>query len=207
MFRHLLNHKIGTMIALLAGEIKHLSMTKLLKLLYLIDETAYARTGASITWFDYKVWKMGPVAEELYNELRFAQSIAFHGETMNLDAYIRTEKRTTVGSGEQIFIYPMIQPDLGIFSTFEPELVQNIIDRFGSYSARQLINILHEQDTLWHKTVKNHQLDQNFKMYGSKSNHTIGFAELIQHDPILQKAAQSAYESMQSQAVMRAYAS
>lgn len=206
MFRQLLNHKIGTLIAHLAGEIRDLSMTKLLKLLYLIDETAYARTGAPITWFDYKVWKMGPVAEELYNELRYAQNIAFHGETLNLDAYIRTEKRTTGDAGEQIFIYQVNPPDLGIFSGFELDLIQKIIDRFGSYTARQLINLLHEQDSLWHKAVKNNQLDQNFKMYGSKSNHTIDFSELIQDDPILQMAAQSAYESMQSQAEMMQYA-
>lgn len=181
-------------------------MTKLLKLLYLIDETAYTRTGASITWFDYKVWKMGPVAEELYNELRYAQNITIHGEMLNLEPYIRTEKRTVGDLGEQIFIYPVIQPDLSIFSAFEIELFQNVIDRFGSYSAKQLINILHEQDSLWHKAVQNHQLDQNFKMYGSKSNHTIDFAELIQHDPILQMAAQSAYESMQAQAEMLEYA-
>ena len=42
MFRQLLKHKIGKLIAHLSGEIKDLSMTKLLKLIYLIDETAYA---------------------------------------------------------------------------------------------------------------------------------------------------------------------
>ena len=119
------------------------------------------------------------MAEELYNELRYAQNITIHGEIINLKPYISTEKRTSGDLGDQIFLYPVTQPDLSIFSSFEIELIQNVIDRFGSYSAKQLINILHEQDTHWHKAVKNHQLDQNFKMYGSKSNHTIDFAELI----------------------------
>ena len=185
MFRELLNHKIGTLIAHIAGEIEDLSMTKLLKLLYLIDETAYARTGAPITLFDYKIWKMEPVAEELYNELRNAQNIAFQGEALNTDTYIRTEKRKGKDAGEQILIYPVTEPDLSIFSGYEIELIQNIIDRFGSYTAMQLIHLLHEQNSLWHKAVQNHQPEQNFKMYGSKSNHSIDFAELIQHDPIL----------------------
>jgi len=59
MFRQLLNHKIGKLIAHIAGEIEDFSMTKLLKLLYLIDETAYASTGAPITWCDYRFGKRG----------------------------------------------------------------------------------------------------------------------------------------------------
>jgi hypothetical protein len=85
-------------------------------------------------------------------------------------------------------------------------LIENVIDQLGSYTAMQLIHLLHEQNSLWHKAVQNHQPEQNFKMYGSKSNHSIYFAELIQHDPILQLAAQSAYESLHYQAEMLQYA-
>ena len=74
MFRNQLNNKIGNLLSYLSTQIPNLSMTKALKLLYLIDETSYMQTGVSVTWLDYKVWEMGPVAEELYNELRYDQS-------------------------------------------------------------------------------------------------------------------------------------
>ena len=40
--------------------------TQLIKLLYLIDETAIKANGIPITWLDYKAWQFGPVAPETY---------------------------------------------------------------------------------------------------------------------------------------------
>jgi uncharacterized protein YaaW (UPF0174 family) len=98
----------------------------------------------------------------------------------------------------QIIIRPKGSYKLDDFSLYEKELIDNVIDRFGTYTAKQLINLLHEENTLWHKYVSDNDLKLNFKVYGKKSNHTIDFAELIKDDPIKQMAAQSAFESMQN---------
>jgi uncharacterized phage-associated protein len=174
-------------------------MTKALKLLYLIDETSYTRTGVPVTWLDYKVWKMGPVAEELYNELRHDQSMVQNGEPINLDPFIYTEKTTTAKGTVNITIHPNGGYNLDDFSKFERELIDNIVDRFGSYSSNQLINLLHEENTLWSKKVSDNNLKLNFEVYGMKSNHTIDFSELIKEDPMMQLAAQSAFDSLQLQ--------
>jgi uncharacterized phage-associated protein len=177
-------------------------MTKALKLLYLIDETAYMRTGVPVTWLDYKVWEMGPVAEELYNELRFDQKLVQYDKPLSLETFIRTEKKELAEGQTQINIYPAGNYNLGELSAFEKELIDNIIDRFGTYTAKQLIQLLHEQNTLWHKCVTDNNLQLNFKVYSKKSNHTIDFSELIKNDPVLQMAAQAAFESMQFQEEM-----
>jgi uncharacterized phage-associated protein len=199
MFRNQLNSKIGNLLNYLSTQIPDLNMTKALKLLYLIDETSYMRTGVSVTWLDYKVWEMGPVAEELYNELRYDQSLLQNGEPINLEGFIETEKTDGFNGQTQIIIHPKGSYQLGDFSPYEKELIDNIIDRFGTYTAKQLISLLHEENTLWHKYVSDNNLKLNFKVYGKKSNHTIDFAELIKDDPIKQLAAQSAFESMQMQ--------
>jgi uncharacterized phage-associated protein len=199
MFRNQLNDKIGNLLSYLSSRLPNLNMTKALKLLYLIDETAYLRTGVPVTWMDYKVWKMGPVAEELYNELRYDQSLIQNGKPVNLEAFIETEKVEGQDGKLQITIYPKGKYQLGDFSAFEKELIDNIVDRFGAYTGAQLINLLHEENTLWHKCVTDHHLDLNFEVYSKKSNHTIDFAELIKDDPIKQMAAQAAFESMQLQ--------
>jgi len=199
MFRNLVNDKIGNLLNYLSTRIPSLSMTKTLKLLYLIDETAYARTGVPVTWLDYKVWEKGPVAEELYNELRYDQSLIQNGEKINLENFIETQKKDGADGNIQIFILPKGSYTLNEFSAFEKELIENIVDRFGNYTANQLVELLHEKDTLWHKSVTNHNLQLNFKVYGKKSNHSIDFSELIKEDPIKQMAAQSAFESMQLQ--------
>jgi uncharacterized phage-associated protein len=198
MFRNLLNNKIGNLLNYLSTRIPNLSITKTLKLLYLIDETAYERTGVPVTWLDYKVWKNGPVAEELYNELRHDQSLIQNGEKINLESFITTQKKESDGK-TQIYILPKGNYRFDAFSSFEKDLIENIVDRFGSYTANQLIELLHEKNTLWHKSVLNNNLELNFKVYSSKSNHSIDFSELIKEDPIKQMAAQSAFESMQLQ--------
>lgn len=197
MFRSQLNSKIGNLLNYLSNRIPELSMTKALKLMYLIDETSYMRTGVPVTWLDYKVWEMGPVAEELYNELKFDQTLIQNGEPLTLEEFISTEKKmNAVGQLEQITILPKGSYNLDEFSEFETELIDNIIDRFGIYTAKQLIQLLHEENTLWHKSVIENNLLLNFKLYSKKSNHTIDFAELIKENPILQMQAQSAFESM-----------
>lgn len=202
MFRQQLNSKIGNLLNYLSTRIPQLSMTKALKLLYLIDETSYMRTGVPVTWLEYKVWEMGPVAEELYNELKFDQKLVQGSEPLTLEPFIVTDKKTGSDNQQQITIYPKNGYDLGDFSAYEIELIDNIIERFGSYTAKQLIDLLHEKNTLWHKSVTDNGLELNFKVYGKKSNHAIDFSELIKDDPILQLAAQSAFESMQFQEEM-----
>jgi uncharacterized phage-associated protein len=199
MFRSLVNDKIGNLLNYLGTRIPNLSMTRALKLLYLIDETAYARAGVPVTWLDYKVWKMGPVAEELYNELKLDQSIIQNGEKINLEKFIETKRSETSGGNTQITILPMGSWSFAAFSPFEQEIIENITDRFGTYTASQLIELLHEKNTLWHQSVVNNNLQLNFNVYGSKSNHTIDFSTLIKEDPIKQMAAQAAFESMQLQ--------
>jgi len=202
MFRSQLNNKIGNLLNYLSTQIPNLSMTKALKLLYLIDETAYMRTGVPVTWLDYKVWEMGPVAEELYNELRFDQKLVQYDKPLSLETFIRTEKKELPDGQTQINIFPVGDYHLGELSVFEKDLIDNIIDRFGTYTAKQLIQLLHEKNTLWHKCVTDNNLQLNFKVYSKKSNHTIDFSELIKNDPVLQMAAQAAFESMQFQEEM-----
>lgn len=197
MFRSQVNDKIGNLLNYLSTHIPQLSMTKALKLLYLIDETAYSRTGVPITWMDYKVWEMGPVAEELYEELRNERYLFENGQRIALEPYIQTKKITNAIGELSIIIEPKGTAQMDSFSPFEKELIDNIIDRFGTYSASKLIQLLHEQDTLWHKEVKDKNLELNFRVYGKKSNHTIDFSQLIKDDPIKQLAAQAAFENMQ----------
>jgi uncharacterized phage-associated protein len=142
---------------------------------------------------------MGPVAEELYNELRYDQSLLQNGEPINLDNFIETQKTDSFNNQTQIVIRPKGRFHLDELSSYEKELIDNVIDRFGTYTAKQLIQLLHEENTLWHKHVSENDLELNFKVYGKKSNHTIDFSELIKDDPIKQLAAQSAFESMQMQ--------
>jgi hypothetical protein len=71
--------KIGNLIIYLVDKINEIYrqkvyLTKLLKVLYIIDETAIKETGAPVTGLDYRVWKMGSVAFDVYRDLMHEKS-------------------------------------------------------------------------------------------------------------------------------------
>ena len=73
---------VGNLMIYLATECKPLYHTKLIKLLYLIDEESTRRNGSPLTWLSYKAWKLGPVSQEVYysknaSENRFAGYVRF----------------------------------------------------------------------------------------------------------------------------------
>ena len=74
MYRELLNHKIGNILLYFANEINPLYLTKAIKLLYILDETSVKEIGAPVTWLDYKVWKLGPVPESIYEDINSFKS-------------------------------------------------------------------------------------------------------------------------------------
>lgn len=198
MFRRVNNEKIGNIVSFLASKIDYLSMTKTLKLLYIIDETAMRRVGSPITWLDYKVWEMGPVAVEIYNEIKSDEKFTYKGEQISLDSYIHLEKKKNKKRGsDEVYIKPNKDFDNGIFNKFEWNLIEEIQFKFGARNSEWLIDYLHEEDTLWHRAVQENNLKEHFNSISKKSNHSIDFHDLLVGNPILLMAAKSSYEAME----------
>ncbi len=61
--------KIGNTIIYFSQHIDQLSKTKLLKLLYILDEISISRSGIPVLNLKFKAWKFGPVSEDLFIEL------------------------------------------------------------------------------------------------------------------------------------------
>ena len=62
-------NKIGNTIVYLAQNIPQLSKTKLLKLLYLLDEVSIKEFAIPFLNLEYYVWQAGPVATEIFGEI------------------------------------------------------------------------------------------------------------------------------------------
>jgi uncharacterized phage-associated protein len=198
MFRALLNDKIGNLVRLYSSRVEHLSLTKLLKLLYLTDETAVRETGTPITWLEYRAWKNGPVPADIYQEIKHNERFAIGTHFISLDDYVKIERTKNPRRDEQeeIFIRPKGETDMGIFSDYEAELFERIIKEYGHLNAKQLVEMLHRQGSLWHKVVEENQLALNFELFQNTSNCIIDFSDLIEDDEMLKMAAHSAFESL-----------
>ena len=196
MFRSLNNEKIGQILNYLASNIEHLSMTKTLKLLYILDETSIKETGTPFTWLDYKVWEMGPVAIEIYNEIKRDEIIYYKGKELKSTEYVNIEC-VQKQDREEIYLTSKSEFDKSIFNDYELNLLFMTVFKFGNWKAPELINYLHEEDTLWHKMVKTHNLEEHFKTFGKITNYSIEFTELIEEDQLLMMAYQSAVDYFQ----------
>lgn len=198
MFRTLLNDKIGTIVRHFAVKIPYLSLTKLLKLLYITDEMAMKETGTPMTWLEYRVWKHGPVAGEIYQEIKHGEKVIIGDHLVSLDDYIIVKRQDSprYPGQEEVFIEAKGHDDLSKLSAYEIKLLDQVIDRFGGMNASDLVAFLHEEGSLWHKAVQEHKLDTNFELFQNTSNCIIDFSDLIEDDELLKMAAQSAFESL-----------
>lgn len=205
MLRIIQNNKIGNLLNYLSSKIDDLSMTKAIKLLYLIDESSIKKSGSPITWLLYKAWENGPVPVDIYEELRYERINSIKGVEISLKDFIRIERKESQFRPSQIeiYIYPKKDYDLSEFSEFELDIINIVIDKYGSKSAKDLIKILHSENSVWHKTVIKHGLKSQFAVYGSKSDYSVNFFELIKDDPFLISSAKSAYESLAFSSILQ----
>ena len=200
MFRRINNDKISNILNYFASQIDYLSMTKTLKLLYILDETSIKETGTPVTWLDYKVWENGPVAIDVYNEIKHQEVFCYQGKELSLLHSIQLEKKfNTDRNSEEVFLKPNGDFDNTIFNRYELNLLETIVFKYGNWNATELINFLHEEGSLWHKMVSEHNLINHFQQIGKRTNHSIEFNDLLENNPILQMAAKSSFEALSFQ--------
>jgi len=164
--------RIGQLISYLSMKIEHLYCTRLIKLLYIIDEESVINTGVPITWLKYKVYKMGPVPETLWFSIKDGNSI--------FGDYFDIIEEKNIDDELNYRISPIFQKeDLSEFSRKEVSIIDYVIDKFGSEISEKLIEYLHRKDSLWYQIV------QSKKVSFENSNTTsyvIDLSALIRDD-------------------------
>lgn len=185
--------KIGNLIIYLVDEIekRHLQkvfLTKLLKLLYIIDETAVKETGVPVTGLDYRVWKMGPVAFDVYSDL------AKNGSEQ-LGFFAEAKKPDSASERDWALIKSVSKFDDSEFSDYEMSLFDKVINEYGYLKKEDLIELLHEEGSLWKKVVDEKGLKKFFETENT-SSHKIDFSKLLDNDPQKLEVFLNAQESL-----------
>jgi len=159
---------IGNLIILLSERCKPLYHTKLLKLLFLIDEASVKKNGHPITWLSYQVWQHGPVAPDIYSSKfkginRFSEFVEFRN------------------AGENKFIVvPLAKFSDDEFSDLDLETIDEVISLYGNLNSNKLVDIVHSDNSLWSKTKKRENL--HFSEKDTTSNVELNFTELLDND-------------------------
>ncbi len=200
MFRYLNNDKIGNLLVFLASRCEKLCLTKALKLLYIIDETAVKETGVPVTWLNYQAWQHGPVANDIYEEIRSERHHVHAAHEISTLDFIKTDTSYNKKRKQnETFLTAKIDFNDEIFSDYEIQLFQRIIEKYGRLTSNELIELLHKEGSLWDKVVKENNLYKDFELLSGKSEHSIPLYSLNEGDIMKRMAFKSAYESLEFQ--------
>ena len=162
--------KIGNAIIYFSKHIDQLSKTKLLKLLYILDEISISRSGIPVLNLKFKAWKFGPVSEDLFIELSSELSFL-------KDFLVKSVE------GDHSYIVPKLPFNDDEFSQNDIDLMDFVIQEFGNKTAKELILYTHRPNSPWYNTVVKHNVLELF--LNEKINNTefvIDMSELIQND-------------------------
>jgi uncharacterized phage-associated protein len=163
--------KIGNTVVFLASKIKNASKTKIIKLLYILDEISIKKSGMPFLNLEYKVWKFGPVAIDIFVEFSSSPSI--------LKNFI--ERKTTADGHD--YIYPKHEFVDDEFSQNELDLLDFVIEKFKNSSTDELIAYTHRKNSPWYNAaVKNSVLELLESEKISTTDININMAELVEYD-------------------------
>jgi uncharacterized phage-associated protein len=160
--------KIGNTVVYLADRIPQLSKTKLLKLLYILDEISIKKSGIPILNLKYKVWKFGPVSEELFIDLS--------SEPYLLEKFINRDS-------EGNYIVSKVKFREDEFSENDIELMNLVIDKYGNKTAKELISYTHRINSPWYNTAKENsvlELLENETI--NNTEFLIDMGKIVSHD-------------------------
>lgn len=162
--------KIGNTVVYLSERIPLLSKTKLLKLLYILDEISIKKSGIPFLNLKYKVWKFGPVSEELYIDLS--------SEPKLLENYIAKNNEEGIN-----YIVPIVEFNDDEFTDNDIELMETIIKKYGDKTGRELITYTHRVNSPWYNTAKeNNVLELLEKELINNTEFAIDMGKLVSHD-------------------------
>jgi uncharacterized phage-associated protein len=161
-------HLIGNLIVLLAERCRPLHHTKMMKLLFLIDQEATKEKGCPITWLEYKAWELGPVPQDVY----FSKNPGCN----KFSNYVSFDK----AGNNWIIVKPQKKFDDSEFSEWDLEIIERVLNQHGKKSAKELVLLTHEEGSLWDNAIK--RANVKFSTDDKTSDEVLNFFELVEND-------------------------
>jgi uncharacterized phage-associated protein len=166
--------KLGNAIVFLAERIVPLSKTKLLKLIYLIEEYSVRTYGLPFFNLDFTVWKLGPVSRDIFVDLS-------SDEPVLMWKYILK----SIDAEGSVFIRPKAPFSDDEFSDNEMKLLEHITETFKDYSASDLVQLTHRKHSLWYITASEYGVLEYLETGLMNSTEiAIDFSRLLDEMPV-----------------------
>lgn len=159
--------KLGNAIVYIAQHTSNLSKTKLLKLLYLMEERMVLKYHVPFIGIPFEVWQAGPVAKDVFVDLSDGPFL--------LKGFVTTEFRDG-----GTFIKAVTDFDDSEFSECEITMMDDVLNKYGSMTASELVLETHKKGTLWYRIAARYGLLDAFNKHEcNNSDFQINFAEAM----------------------------
>jgi len=126
---------------------KHLSQTKLYKLLFFLDFLHFKEAGRPVTDLEYFAWERGPVPKKLYFEIKNKSAPP---EIMKC---VIPKNDEMTGETEAVYFKTLAQPKMEVFSEREKRILENVAYIFRDALAKDMTEISHLKNQPWQKTI------------------------------------------------------
>lgn len=158
-------NKLGNTVVYIASHTNNLSKTKLLKLLYFMEEYSVRRFHTPFLGLPFEVWQAGPVVKDVFIDLSETPVI--------LDGFVTKEVK-----GDATYIQAAKEFCDDEFSDNDLLVMQEVLKKYGDKSAKELVGLTHQKGTLWYNVAsKRHLLPLFEGKMMNNSDYTIDFAD------------------------------
>jgi uncharacterized phage-associated protein len=177
-------NKLGNALIYLANNVGDFNKTKILKLLFLLEESAIKKYAHPFFGFDFQLWKFGPVLNDVFIDLS-EENITL------LNGYI---KRTAANKDE--FESAALFND-DEFSDNDILLMDMIIKFAKNKTAKDLVNHTHSEKSLWRQSaISSGVLEMLETQKTSSTKYLIDFSLLFEEDSYMRERFNSSIENM-----------
>ena len=133
--------KIGNTIIYFSQHMGDLTKTKILKILFLVEEASIKKTGQPFIGIDFQLWKLGPVAKDIFIDLSSDES-----PSLLKDYISRDPNDNKVFQAKAAF-------NNDEFSANDIKLMDIIVEFVKNKPAAYLVKHTHGTSSLWRKSA------------------------------------------------------
>lgn len=126
---------------------KYCGLTKLFKLLNLLDFIHFRQTGRSVTGQDYYAWERGPVPADLFFEVKNRPDEDLKKSILIIGPDVNEGRKLTKIKAKRKF-------DGRYFTKREIGLLEMLAEIFRDATADQMVEVSHLKNHPWDKTIK-----------------------------------------------------
>ncbi len=160
--------KIGQSIVYLSNKVSELTKTKLLKLLFLLEEKSIKDYGIPFFGLDFKIWQFGPVSRPLFDALTNVKS-GFLSEYIQKNKFDEYESKREFNDDE--------------FSDNDMAILNWAVNFARHKVAEDLVLYTHSGTSLWRRGAISHDVyDKFINKELTHTDHSIDFTLLFEND-------------------------